>query len=105
MKRRYVIGAVALAILFAGRDVAHAGTVGSPGSEARRAWCESKLTACRKTARQPGFLGGPRNYCNNETDKPDCIGVCELAWGKASSCMTDLHPRSDCSSPDCAHAR
>jgi hypothetical protein len=86
------VAAIAIVMSVAGVASAAAPPQGEPNTDARRAWCEARFKNCNTIARKPGFLGGARKFCNNPSDGPGCIGVCEKQWGKASDCVTRLDP-------------
>lgn len=74
---------------------AGAGEPGPPGSEARRQWCAAQYQACIATAKRPGYLGGPRQFCQEDQATDDCVSFCETNWGETSRCLAKPAPASD----------
>ena len=72
---------------------AYAGSPGEPGSGTRQRWCAAQLAACDATAKKPGFLGGPLNYCAEASDAKTCVSICEIKWGTTSACLTAADPK------------
>jgi hypothetical protein len=87
-----ILLAAAAAVLLATRVVAGPESRGEPGSAERRAWCAQAMEDCLAPARNPGYLGGPAEYCDGQAKAGDCLSVCALRFGPQSDCMTEPSP-------------
>ena len=81
-------GLIAVLICSGPMGAAAADLPGDPGSDERRHWCAAQLASCTETAKKPGFLGGPLNFCTEASGAKDCVSICEIKYGVASACLT-----------------
>ena len=86
------LATVAAILILAGAAGAIAGDLpGDPGSDARRRWCAAQLASCLELTKRPGFLGGPRNFCNEQSGG-DCVSACQQMYGGESGCLARPKP-------------
>jgi len=82
-------------IVFSLPTTARADDSGPPGSKARRQWCATQYQACIATAKRPGYLGGPRQFCQEDQAADDCTSFCETNWSETSRCLAKPEPTTE----------